>query len=89
MNSLGSGLKTQNIIREEKDKLTFFRYPNANVNVSWLKVFAAMLGREENGFLKRSKHTLLCWRRVGCGWVVRVARDKCERKIQKRRLCFF
>jgi hypothetical protein len=36
--SLGSGLKTY--MKGKKDKLTFLgMYPNANVNVSWLKVF--------------------------------------------------
>lgn len=38
-------------MREEKDKLTFLGI-RANVNASWLKVFAVCF---ENGFLKRSK----------------------------------
>lgn len=50
MNSLGSGLKTQHNMRRKKDKLTFFRYPNANVDVSWLKVFCARVSRSEMDF---------------------------------------
>lgn len=42
MNSLGSGLK-HNMYEEKEDKLTFFRYSNANVNVSWMKVFAVYM----------------------------------------------